>query len=133
MDTAVVPQAGAIVYRMEKGAPHVLIVRAKRNPGNFIFPKGNVETGETEAEAAVRELQEEAGVIGTVIWDAGYSSYVRDGFTHHVRFFLLRYDATLNQGEYGRYPTWYPVEQALAILTIADSRDLLRSMIPFMK
>ncbi|MBN2036890.1 MAG: NUDIX domain-containing protein [Chitinispirillaceae bacterium] len=118
---------------MEDGVPHVLLVRAKRNPGNFIFPKGHVEPGETEAETAVRELHEEAGVRGTVLGDAGYCSYVRDGMAYGVRFFLLRYEETLHEGEMGRDPRWFPVERACATLTFADSRDLLRSMKSRMK
>jgi len=50
-------QAGAITMRGKK----VLIVRAKKNPLDWIFPKGHVERGESLAETACRELAEEAG------------------------------------------------------------------------
>ena len=40
-------QAGAIVVRAGKTGPRILLVTARRNPNNWIFPKGHVESGET--------------------------------------------------------------------------------------
>ena len=62
----VVYQGGAIVIRDSADGPKVLLVRAKRDPRNWIFPKGHQEKGETLAETAVGELAEEAGVVGVV-------------------------------------------------------------------
>ena len=60
-------QAGAIVVRAGKTGPRILLVTARRNPDNWIFPKGHVESGETLKVAAVREAREEAGVDGKVV------------------------------------------------------------------
>ena len=60
----VVRQAGAITVRKNGAATEVFIVRAKKNPGDWIFPKGHIEPGESAPQAAVRELLEEGGVIG---------------------------------------------------------------------
>src|SRR6476646_10984685 len=60
----VVRQAGAIAVRKSGAAHEVFIVRAKKNPGDWIFPKGHIEPGESAPDAAVRELLEEGGVIG---------------------------------------------------------------------
>ena len=51
-------QAGAIVVRAGKTGPRILLVTARRNPRNWIFPKGHVESGETLKVAAVREARE---------------------------------------------------------------------------
>jgi 8-oxo-dGTP pyrophosphatase MutT (NUDIX family) len=55
--------AGIVLFREEDGARRYLLVRSAltRRP-IWEFPKGGVEAGETDAEAAERELQEEAGV-----------------------------------------------------------------------
>ena len=55
--------AGIVLFREEEGARRYLLVRSAltRRP-IWEFPKGGVEAGETDAEAAERELQEEAGV-----------------------------------------------------------------------
>jgi 8-oxo-dGTP pyrophosphatase MutT (NUDIX family) len=55
--------AGIVLFREEGGARRYLLVRSAltRRP-IWEFPKGGVEAGETDAQAAERELQEEAGV-----------------------------------------------------------------------
>ncbi|HKB10818.1 MAG TPA: NUDIX domain-containing protein, partial [Vicinamibacterales bacterium] len=57
-------QAGAIVFRKEGDRLTVLLVRSKKNPTIFVFPKGHIEDGESAAETAIRETWEEAGVTG---------------------------------------------------------------------
>ena len=52
--------AGAIVYRMENGAPHFLLLRY--HSGHWEFPRGHVENGESEEETVKREIKEETGL-----------------------------------------------------------------------
>ena len=68
-------QAGSIVFRLDSREPQVLLVTARRNPRNWIFPKGHIEKGETPEEAALRETREEAGVVGDLIAPAGILEY----------------------------------------------------------
>src|SRR5439155_23315265 len=68
-----IAQAGAITIRRQGPTPMVLLARAKKNPLEWIFPKGHIEPGETAAETAVRELQEEAGVAGEIVRSIGVS------------------------------------------------------------
>lgn len=51
--------AGAIVFRRTDHGVRVLLLRAYKN---WDFPKGLVEPGETELEAARREVLEETGI-----------------------------------------------------------------------
>lgn len=51
--------AGLVVFRFN-GIPHFLLLKSEN--GNWGFPKGNIEAGESEKEAAVRETQEETGI-----------------------------------------------------------------------
>lgn len=44
----------------------VLLVTSSRRPDNWIVPGGGVEPNEDPATTAVREVLEEAGVIGTL-------------------------------------------------------------------
>ena len=52
----------AIVRRHDR---YLLVLRgAGRNRGDYAFPGGKVEAGEQLAEAALRELHEETGIVG---------------------------------------------------------------------
>lgn len=56
-------QFGALCYRIRDDKPQVLLVTS-RNSRRWIIPKGWPMDGETPAEAALTEAQEEAGVEG---------------------------------------------------------------------
>ena len=51
--------AGAVVFRRTPGGVKLLLLRAYRN---WDFPKGGIDEGETEMEAALREVAEETGL-----------------------------------------------------------------------
>lgn len=52
--------AGAAIFRVEKGERFYLVLRYPS--GHFDFPKGHVESGETDEEALRRETEEETGI-----------------------------------------------------------------------
>lgn len=118
-------QAAAITFRIDNGIPLVLIVRAKRNPDHWIFPKGHVDPGETVEAAALRELREEGGVEGEVVSRVGALTYMREGRVFDVEHYLCAYRETLGTDE-PRTPRWCSPEEALRLLTFSDARELLR-------
>ena len=50
--------AGIILLDVRQDPPNILCLRAY---ANWDFPKGQLDTGETHQEAALRELEEETG------------------------------------------------------------------------
>jgi 8-oxo-dGTP pyrophosphatase MutT (NUDIX family) len=125
-------QAGAIVVRAGKTGPRILLVTARRNPGNWIFPKGHVESGETLRAAAVREAREEAGVEGKVVGAAGRMSFEFGDNTYRVTYFVVRTSDAGKERE-GRRLQWLKYKQALRRLTFDETRDLLRDAWPRIK
>jgi ADP-ribose pyrophosphatase YjhB (NUDIX family) len=119
-------QSGAIVVRLDGKVPKVLLVTAKRNPRNWIFPKGHIEKGETAGAAALREAKEEAGVVGKVIGPAGVLEYSFMGVKARVEYFLAVLTREAGPPEDGRSRAWYGLDEALDLLSYKNTRKLLR-------
>jgi 8-oxo-dGTP pyrophosphatase MutT (NUDIX family) len=64
----VLHQAGAIPYAVVDGQLRVLLVTS-RGSGQWLIPKGNIDSGLTPAQAAAKEAYEEAGVRGEITTD----------------------------------------------------------------
>ena len=115
-----VKQAGAIVLRNDD----VLVVRAKRNPFDWIFPKGHVERGESLEDTARRELAEEAGVEGEVLHEVGRSTFKRGDDVIDVTYYLMRFIAAVPPAE-DRETRWCRISEARTLLKFEDARNLL--------
>jgi 8-oxo-dGTP pyrophosphatase MutT (NUDIX family) len=129
-----VAQAGGIVFRADgpgDGDLTVLLVSSKKEPGNWIFPKGHVERGETAPEAALRETEEEAGVDGELLGPVGALEFDWRGKRYAVQYFLIRATSETPRTD-GRTKVWLPFDDALARLTYADTQRLLREAHPRM-
>jgi 8-oxo-dGTP pyrophosphatase MutT (NUDIX family) len=122
----IIQQAGSIVVRLDGKEPRVLLVTAKRNPRNWIFPKGHVEKGETPEAAALRETREEAGVSGKLIAPAGILEYGFLGVKARVEYFLVEFRREAGPPEDGRQRIWCRLEDALERLSYKNTRKLLR-------
>jgi len=122
----VVEQAGGIVFRRSRAGISILLVRAKRDPSAWIFPKGHIEPGETARETAVRETREEAGVQGEAIGEIGDpQEFEWLGRWYRVQYFLIRMTAESDETD-GREKAWFPLDDALDRVSFASARDLLR-------
>lgn len=120
-----VHQAGAIVFRIIDRQVKILLIRSKKDPTKWVFPKGHLEDGESEEEASRRELYEEAGIEGEIVKKTGILNYCFGGKNYEVVFFLFRFLKTSGMGEPGREPSWFSAEEALRRV-LPNSRDLLQ-------
>jgi ADP-ribose pyrophosphatase YjhB (NUDIX family) len=122
----VVEQAGGIVFRRERAGISILLVRAKRDPSAWIFPKGHIEPGETARATAVRETREEAGVHGEAIGEIGDpQEFEWAGRWYRVQYFLIRMTSESDETD-GREKAWFPFDEALDRVSFESARDLLR-------
>jgi diadenosine hexaphosphate hydrolase (ATP-forming) len=122
-----VRQAGAVVVREEAGIVRVLLVRSKKNPSLWVFPKGHVEAGEALRAAALREAFEEAGVTGLVLGRAGPTlTFDSAGKTVAVDYYLVELTAEMPSPE-GREKVWLVPDEADARLVFQNARQLLRT------
>jgi 8-oxo-dGTP pyrophosphatase MutT (NUDIX family) len=120
-------QAGSIVVRLDAREPQVLLVTARRNPRNWIFPKGHIEKGESPEQAALRETREEAGISAKLIGPAGILEYGFLGAKARVEYFLVLFTREAGPPEDGRQRMWCGLDDALDRLSYKNTRKLLRT------
>jgi 8-oxo-dGTP pyrophosphatase MutT (NUDIX family) len=106
------------------GEREYLLVEARRSRGEWVLPKGHIEPAETPEAAAVREVEEEAGVRAVVVAQAGESEYAVDGQPVRIIFFLMRYQGEASRQEY-RARAWRRYEDARRLLRFDDTRRVL--------
>ena len=116
--------AGGVVVRISNGEREYLLVEANKRPGLWVLPKGHIEPGETAEAAAVREVEEEAGVRAAIIAPAGVSEYRVDERPVRTMFFLMRYEAEVPRTE-ERGLAWRSYDDALSLLTFDNLRRVL--------
>jgi 8-oxo-dGTP pyrophosphatase MutT (NUDIX family) len=127
---------GLVLDRTGPDANGALIGRLDRR-GRLLWslPKGHVEAGETEEQAAAREVAEETGIRGSVIGKLGTIDFwfVADGRRIHktVHHFLLLADDPVGGLELSDADVevsevaWVPMAELAARLAYADERRLL--------
>ncbi|TML33819.1 MAG: NUDIX domain-containing protein [Actinobacteria bacterium] len=121
--------AGGLALRRFRGREFVAAVRVK--DGRVLaLPKGHIDPGESAADAATRELREEAGIDGRLVEKLGDVKYwySRDGdrVMKVVSFFLFRYrsgsvrdhDFEVDSAE------WVPLEDAPRLLSYRGEREM---------
>jgi 8-oxo-dGTP pyrophosphatase MutT (NUDIX family) len=122
----VVEEAGGIVFRHKRAGISILLVRAKRDPSKWIFPKGHIERGETARAAAVRETREEAGIKGRAIGPIGDpQEFQWEGQWFRVQYFLIRMISESDETD-GREKAWFLFDKALKRVSFKSARALLR-------
>ncbi|MGA7445352.1 MAG: NUDIX domain-containing protein [Terriglobales bacterium] len=116
-------EVAAVCYRMRKGGIEFLLVQTRG--GRWIFPKGGVEPGLTDAQSAALEAFEEAGVHGRMeaISFARYfkrrepasaAKDVRAGFERgepSVKAHLCEVSRLEPSQESNRNPSWFTAEK----------------------
>jgi 8-oxo-dGTP pyrophosphatase MutT (NUDIX family) len=122
----VIRAAGAVLHR----AGRVAVVHRPQYD-DWTLPKGKLDPGEDESEAAVREVEEETGYVGSIERDLGTIGYDVVAGTKTVRYFLMAADD-------GGRPLakdvdevrWVGIDEAAAILTYDRDREVLERARP---
>ncbi|HEY2191849.1 MAG TPA: NUDIX hydrolase [Actinomycetospora sp.] len=124
--------AGGLVVDAAHGCAALIGRLDRRGRLLWSLPKGHIEEGETAEQAAVREVEEETGIIATVQAPLGSINYwfvAEDRRVHKtVQHFLLTAiggelsDADVEVTEVA----WVPLSELSARLAYADERRLVR-------
>ena len=121
--------AGGVVFRPD-GA--VLVLRHLE--GSWVFPKGHIDPGEDALAAALREVEEEAGVQATCP-DPGFSETTRyenaRGTPRVITWYILRTDAEQPTLREALFPEggFFTPREAHAKLSFTEDRQLLDALL----
>ena len=122
--------AGGVVWRRSAGGDREVALVRRDAYDDWTFPKGKLKRGESEAEAAVREVEEETGLRCPLGPELGTTRY-RDP---KDRPKTVRYwEMTGCEGELSAHneidaARWVPIEEARRLLTYPRDRALLERL-----
>lgn len=139
--------AGAIIFRKENGNTYYLLLRYRS--GHWEFPRGHIEEGETQEQAARREIKEETGIKDLKIIP-GFREYTKFLFkkTYNLKpeekkkppwifklvYFFLAETVTksvmLDEENTGFL--WLPYEQALKKITYKPAKTVFKKAHDFL-
>ena len=126
--------AGGVVVRRRDGAVDVALAARRTRKGDLAWglPKGLVEKGEAPEETAVREVQEETGLVAEIVEPLGDISYWyvwdEERIRKNVTFFLMEAvggDVSVHDHEMEDV-RWFPLQEAGRRASYPSERDVLR-------
>ena len=128
-------QAAAIPFRVGDSGPEVLLVTSI-NSGKWILPKGNVDPGNTPAQAAEIEAREEAGVAGSVCTTpVAVYDYEKGSTRLWVQVFPLRVEQVLEEWPESklRRRRWALLEEAMRLVDHPGIRSVLERFAEYLQ
>jgi 8-oxo-dGTP pyrophosphatase MutT (NUDIX family) len=118
--------AGAVVVKLTGEGPRYLLVEARGTRDRWVFPKGHIESGETAADTALREVIEEAGVRARTIRRLRRVAQKQEGEWISIAYFLMAYTGRTTPLEKRRI-RWLSFDEASETLDLVKSQRVLRS------
>jgi 8-oxo-dGTP pyrophosphatase MutT (NUDIX family) len=123
----VVQAAGGIVWRGDKNGPAEIVLVHRPAYDDWTFPKGKLHPGESEEEAALREVVEETGLLCQLRADLGTTSYHDSrGRPKVVRYWeMTAVSGSLSPANEIDDARWVPLGAADDLLTYDRDLELL--------
>jgi 8-oxo-dGTP pyrophosphatase MutT (NUDIX family) len=125
-------QSSVIPFRVRNGGIELLLITSW-NKGRWGFPKGIIESHLSAEESALKEAEEEAGVLGEIVGNrvASYE-YRKWGGNCHVDVFLMLTTTILKEWDESdvRKRAWVRLDQAGDFITRKRLLKVLEKAVP---
>ncbi|HSL58755.1 MAG TPA: NUDIX hydrolase [Acidimicrobiales bacterium] len=120
--------AGAVVWRRGADGVEVLVVHRPRYD-DWSLPKGKLDPGETDEQAAVREVHEETGLRGSLGPELAASAYIdHQGRPKTVRYWAMEVsDGAFTPSDEVDEVAWLAVGAARARVSYARDVEVIDS------
>jgi ATP adenylyltransferase len=123
----VVPQAGAIPVTPDSG----MIALRRATDGTVVLPKGHLEPGEAAWQAAIREVDEEMGLLAMPAGWGGRLDFEVDGQRRRVSYLIVTAEpGPAFEDHLDNDTMLYAPGEGIDALSHAPAKELLRSLLP---
>ena len=122
-------KAGCIIFSQKE--PDKILVLYQGKYGDFSFPKGHVEKGETLEQCAIRETKEETGLDVRLLFALSTYHYTnsKDGAIDLSYFIAASLNDDTIQTEEGGKVYWMTIEEALEKISYKNLRSFIKENI----
>lgn len=124
--------AGGVIFRNTENTYEVALIAVKEK-SLWTLPKGIIDKGEKPEETAIREIEEETGLKGTIVDGLGEKSYwfyLKEENTKYrktVTYYLLEHSGGIIESHcYEVDETgWFPIDIAIKKVSYKTDREIL--------
>jgi 8-oxo-dGTP diphosphatase len=119
--------AGGVLFRTSRNGRYKVAVVYRDARGDWTFPKGKLDEGESFEEAALREVVEETGITAVIRRFVGSTNYThRKGRPKLVAYYLMEaVSGEFAPNEEVDELRWVTLDEAFELLTWDRDRELI--------
>jgi 8-oxo-dGTP pyrophosphatase MutT (NUDIX family) len=129
--SSLVRAAGGVIVRFDSGGEPELLVVHRPKYDDWTLPKGKAEPGESDEECAVREVEEETGLVCELGAEVAVSEYEEAaGRPKRVRYFQMAPQAGAEAAPQNEIDDvrWLTRQRALDTLSYGRDREIVESL-----
>ena len=132
--SSTVDSAAAVPYRIRDGQLEICLITTRSRLWGI--PKGLVDPDDSPETTALKEAEEEAGLLGHLVGEAlGTYSYEKEGSELTVQVFLMQVERTLEHWDEAEFRErkWVEADEALNLLKEHPGAELILATVTFLK
>ena len=119
--------AGCVVFRNDGDRVRFLVISSSTGE-HWVLPKGHIDPGELPEATALRELEEETGVVGQIIRPLSVQSFEMNGREVVIQYFLVRMTGSREAIE-SRELVWLELKDAREKLSFIEGKHALKDTV----